>query len=193
MTIAIIPARGGSKRIPRKNIVDFLGQPMITYPLRAAILSDAFDRIWVSTDDAEIGAVAGLYGADMILRPPELADDYTGTQAVVKHALTAIHNAVDIACCLYATAPLLKPDTLSDALAVLRGTDSDYVVPCATWLRDPGQFYMGRADAFLQDRPLLGDRTALLRVDPETECDINTEEDWMRAERMYDALKRGGA
>lgn len=132
MTIAIIPARGGSKRIPRKNIVDFLGQPMITYPLRAAILSDAFDRIWVSTDDAEIGAVAGLYGADMILRPPELADDYTGTQAVVKHALESLmaEGRVDPAapvCCIYPTAVMLKGDDLTMAHQLLQESGKQYV------------------------------------------------------------------
>ena len=94
MNIAIIPARGGSKRIHRKNIKEFCGKPMIAWSIEAAKASGLFDCIIVSTDDVEIAEVAGLYGAEVpFMRPVELSDDYVGTGAVVKHAVEwAISN-----------------------------------------------------------------------------------------------------
>ena len=87
-TLAVIPARGGSKRIPKKNIKDFCGQPIIAYSIQVAKNSGLFDRIIVSTDDEEIAEVSRQYGAEIpFMRPQELADDYTGTNAVMKHAL----------------------------------------------------------------------------------------------------------
>lgn len=110
--VAIIPARGGSKRIPRKNIRLFCGKPMIAHSIAAASESGLFDRILVSTEDAEIAAVAREAGAEVpFLRPAELADDQTGTSAVVIHALNwldANGAAPDLVCCLYATAPFLR-------------------------------------------------------------------------------------
>lgn len=116
--IAIIPARGGSKRIPRKNIKPFFGQPMISYSIRAAQKSGLFDRIVVSTDDEEIADVARSFGADIpFMRPVDLANDHAGTGAVVIHALEWFRkNGIDCeaACCIYATAPLLDPDRLKE-------------------------------------------------------------------------------
>ena len=89
MRLAIIPARGGSKRIPRKNIKDFNGKSMIGWSIEAALLSGVFDEVWVSTDDAEIAAVATNFGAKVpFIRPTELSDDHTGTSAVVRHAIS---------------------------------------------------------------------------------------------------------
>jgi N-acylneuraminate cytidylyltransferase len=114
--IAIIPARGGSKRIPRKNIKPFHGQPMISYSIRAAIDSGLFEWVIVSTDDAEIAEVATHYGAEIpFLRPKELADDHTGTGAVVVHAINwfkAKGIEFDLACCIYATAPFIQVERL---------------------------------------------------------------------------------
>lgn len=110
--VAIIPARGGSKRIPRKNISPFAGKPIIGYSVEVALESGLFDRVIVSTDDSEIASVAKSFGAEVpFLRPAELADDITGTNAVVKHCLKwlAKHDfQVDYACCIYATAPFVK-------------------------------------------------------------------------------------
>jgi pseudaminic acid cytidylyltransferase len=107
--VAIMPARGGSKRIPRKNIRDFEGRPMLAWPLAAALESGLFDRIVVSTDDEEVAAVARATGAETpFFRPAELADDHTGVLAVMRHAITALGAGIDYACLIYPTAPLLR-------------------------------------------------------------------------------------
>ncbi|HEX7799022.1 MAG TPA: pseudaminic acid cytidylyltransferase [Asticcacaulis sp.] len=122
--IAVIPARGGSKRIPRKNIRPFHGRPMIAYPIRAALQSGLFDRIIVSTDDEEIAAVARDSGAETpFVRPPELADDHAGTGEVVVHAIRWLIDhgqPVDACCCIYATAPFLTPERLREGWRALQ-------------------------------------------------------------------------
>ncbi len=111
MRLAIIPARGGSKRIPRKNIKDFNGKPIIAYSIEAAIESCCFDKIIVSTDDQEIAEVAKQYGAEVpFFRPPEIADDYATTGDVIVHAVNWFEQQgyqIDYLCCIYATAPLI--------------------------------------------------------------------------------------
>lgn len=184
MRVAIIPARGGSRRIPRKNIRLFHGKPIIAYSLEAARKAFVFDAVWVSTEDQEIAEVAIQHGANALYRPASLAQDEIGTQEVMQHAVRTL-GVDDVACCIYPCAPLIKPATLRDAYHALLNSERDYIVPVGTWLRDPGQFYMGRAEAFLNDRPLVSPRTGLIRVDEETDCDINTEEDWVRAETLY--------
>ena len=123
--VAIIPARGGSKRIPRKNIKPFFGQPMISYSIRAAQKSGLFDSIVVSTDDEEIADVARSFGADIpFMRPADLANDHAGTGAVVMHALEWFSKTgidYDAACCIYATAPLLDPERLKEGWEKLQG------------------------------------------------------------------------
>jgi pseudaminic acid cytidylyltransferase len=123
-TVAIIPARGGSKRIPRKNVKRFGGLPMIAHSLRAAQEANVFDRIIVSTDDEEIAEVARQYGGDVpFLRPAALANDFAGTDAVVLHALewlAAQGKQVTEVCCLYATAPFVRATDLRRGLELLR-------------------------------------------------------------------------
>jgi pseudaminic acid cytidylyltransferase len=113
MIVAVIPARGGSRRIPRKNIRSFFGKPIIKYSITAARDSNLFDRVIVSTDDEEIAAIARECGAEVpFCRPANLSDDFTGTNAVVAHALNwlAVHEqAAEFACCIYATAPFIDP------------------------------------------------------------------------------------
>lgn len=122
-TLCLIPARGGSKRIPRKNVKLFAGLPMIAHPLRAARAAGVFDRILVSTDDAEIAAVARAHGAEVpFLRPAALADDFAGTDAVILHALDWLAARGEPAarfCCVYATAPFLRAADLRRGLEVL--------------------------------------------------------------------------
>jgi pseudaminic acid CMP-transferase len=126
MSVAIIPARGGSKRIPRKNIKDFGGRPMIAHSIVAALESGCFDRVLVSTDDPEIAEVARQWGADVpFMRPAELSDDTTATAPVILHALEWLEeqgSRPDEACCIYATAPFLKPRYLREGLEILRRT-----------------------------------------------------------------------
>lgn len=123
MAVCIIPARGGSKRIPRKNLKDFHGRPMIAWSIVAALESGCFDRVIVSTDDEEISNVAREWGAETpFIRPRELSDDHTGTIAVVRHAAEWLSNAGETPasiCCLYATAPFVRPSDLSDGLTAL--------------------------------------------------------------------------
>ena len=133
MNIAIIPARGGSKRIPRKNIKEFAGKPMISYAIAAAIASDFFDRVVVSTDDEEIAQVAIEHGAEVpFMRPPELADDHTPTVPVIAHAITTCESMgwdVQEVCCIYAGVPFISTKDLSAAYEQLLATGAYYVFP----------------------------------------------------------------
>lgn len=129
MKVAIIPARGGSKRIPRKNIKIFCEKPMIAYSIEAAIKSKLFDRVIVSTDDEEIAEVAKQYGAEVpFMRPPELSDDHTATIPVIAHAIAELHKEgpVEIACCIYATAPFIRVQYLQEAYETLIESKSLY-------------------------------------------------------------------
>lgn len=137
MKIAVIPARGGSKRIPRKNIKLFHGKPMIAYSIEAAIRSNCFDSVLVSTDDLEIAEIAKEYGAIVpFIRPAEIADDYATTLDVMAHALTWLNdhgtNAAYV-CCLYATAPFVQSDDIKCALTMLEGSHADYVFSATTY------------------------------------------------------------
>lgn len=123
MKIAVIPARGGSKRIPRKNIKPFCGKPMIAWSIEAALAAGLFDHIIVSTDDVEIAEVAKQWGAEVpFMRPEELSNDYVFPGVVVKHAVEwVIKNLgeVEFVCTIYATAPFITPTDLINGLALL--------------------------------------------------------------------------
>ena len=127
MNIAVIPARGGSKRIPKKNIKDFLGKPIIFYSIKAAIESRLFDKVIVSTDDNEIKKIAEDLGADVpFIRPDKLSDDVTGTVAVIGHAVQwCIDNGyiLEYVCCIYPTSPLIQLDYLKKGYELLRGSN----------------------------------------------------------------------
>lgn len=123
MKIAVIPARGGSKRIPRKNIREFAGRPMIAYAIDAAHASGLFDHVLVSTDDAEIAQIAQRHGAEVpFKRPPELADDHTPTVPVIVHAIQACRALgwpIEHVCCIYPGVPLIQADDIAAALVLL--------------------------------------------------------------------------
>ena len=129
--VAIIPARGGSKRIPRKNIKDFFGKPIISYSIQTAINSKCFDRIIVSTDDEEIAEISKKYGAEVpFLRPKDLSDDYTTSIKVISHAIRFINEHgfnPDFVCCLYPTAPLIKEKDIQESFEQLKASKSNYV------------------------------------------------------------------
>ncbi len=126
--VAIIPARGGSKRIPRKNIKNFHGKPLIAYSIQSAIDSELFDKVIVSTDDSEIAEISKKYGAEVpFLRPKDLADDFTGTQSVVDHTLQYLKSngeEYDYYCTIYATAPLLQIKYLIIGFEKLQNSDA---------------------------------------------------------------------
>ena len=137
MKIAIIPARGGSKRIPKKNIKEFSGMPIIAWSIEAAKMCKMFDRIIVSTDDYEIAAIAKQLGADVpFMRPKHLADDYTGTSAVVKDVIQNIHKNgehVSYVCCIYATAPFISSKYLIKAYQDLINQNKSYAFSVTTY------------------------------------------------------------
>lgn len=124
-TIAVIPARGGSKRIPGKNKKIFCGKPMIAWSIEAAVASGLFDQVIVSTDDPEIAKIAQEYGAICPFeRPAELSDDHTPTLPVIRHAIEAIEAQqqakLELVCCIYATAPFLKAPSLIEGHSYLK-------------------------------------------------------------------------
>lgn len=222
MRLAVIPARGGSKRIPRKNLKTFHGRPIIAYSIDAALQSGLFDQVWVSTDDDEIAERARHCGAATpFLRPATLADDHTGTNAVVRHAADwAQANGLPVRelCCLYATAPFVTADDLRAAQemlapdvdfvfaathfgfpvqrALLR-SDTGLVAPMFPhWIRsrsqdlpealhDAGQFYWGRPESFAHHDVPFEARALAYLLPRERVQDIDTPEDWARAERLY--------
>jgi pseudaminic acid cytidylyltransferase len=227
MNVAIIPARGGSKRIPRKNIKQFGGKPIIAHSIAAAKNCGLFDSVIVSTDDEEIAAVARAQEAEVpFLRPKPLADDHTGTNAVVKHAiqwLTEHGRSVDYACCIYATAPFLQSRFLCEGYEKLVSTGKSFAFSVTSFpfpiqrairitpeglvapfypehvftrsqdleeaYHDAGQFYWGKADAFLTDEVLFSPCSVPVVLPRHLVQDIDTPEDWVRAELMYKALQ----
>lgn len=227
--IAIIPARGGSKRIPRKNLKPFDGVPMIARSIRTALESGLFNEVIVSTDDEEIAEVAKAHGAQVpFLRPAALADDFTGTAAVIAHALDELRERpFEFACCIYATAPLLQARFLRKGSDLLRGhPDKSFAFSVSTFgfpvqraltlddqgaltplypqfrdsrsqdlaeaFQDAGQFYWGRRDAWLRGDALFSSKSLPVVLPRYLVQDIDTAEDWKRAEYLYAALRAGG-
>jgi pseudaminic acid cytidylyltransferase len=225
--IAVIPARGGSKRIPFKNIRLFAGRPIISYSIDAAKKSGLFDRIIVSTDDNRIATVAKDFGAEVpFVRPKDLADDFTGTNAVVKHAIQRLKDAGDsmrYVCCIYATAPFIQVKYLRQGLEQLVESGKSFAFSVTSFpfpvqrairirddntveplypefissrsqdveeaFHDAGQFYWGRTEAFLNDEVLFSPVSVPVVLPRHLVHDIDTEEDWKRAELMFNALK----
>ena len=137
MNIAIIPARGGSKRIPRKNIKVFSGKPMIAHAIETALRSKLFDHIIVTTDDDEIASIAKQHGAQVpFKRPAELSDDHTATVPVIAHAITACQKLgwiIDKVCCIYPCVPFMKESDIAAGLNKLVQTKKDFVFPITTF------------------------------------------------------------
>ena len=135
MSLCVIPARGGSKRIPRKNIRPFHGRPMIAWSITAALESGAFEHVIVSTDDPEIAETARIEGAEVpFMRPPELSDDHTATVPVIAHALgEALWGVQEVLCCLYATAPFVQGSDIRAAYDLMQNTGADYAFPVTSF------------------------------------------------------------
>lgn len=198
--ICIIPARGGSRRIPRKNIREFRGWPIIWYSLAAASRSALFSRIIASTDDDEVIKCVERFPYDgttiqTLRRDPVMALDHVGTQDVVRHVLHQLEEQEsrelrhDLpVCCLYATAPLMSVLDLWDGMHIMLEHHAWCLSVGTQPLADAGQFYWGKALWYKQALRLLTTQTRILPVDPARVCDVNTEEDWQRALRMYDRL-----
>ena len=227
MNICVIPARGGSKRIPRKNIKEFNGKPIIAYSIEAALNSSCFNRVIVSTDDNEIAKVAKKYGAQVpFVRPEKLSNDYVGTAPVTKHAIEWMEHKnsyIEHVCCLYATAPFISPQIISKSYQQLKESKSDYCFSVTTFpypiqrsiklikdkkvkmlypkyfdtrsqdleeaYHDAGQFYWGNAKAFKDEIPIFSEATSAFVLPRYLVQDIDTKEDWIRAEAMFKVLQ----
>jgi len=227
MNICVVPARGGSKRVPRKNIKAFNGKPIIAYSIEAALESSCFDQVIVSTDDNEIAEVAKMYGAKVpFIRPDELSNDYVGTIPVVKHTIEWLENhnqTIDNVCCLYATAPFIQSQTILKSFQQLQESKTDYcfsvtsfAFPIQRSIRitqdgkvnmfypenfsarsqdleeayyDAGQFYWGKAKAFKDELTIFSEAASPYILPRYLVQDIDTTEDWIRAEAMHRVLQ----
>lgn len=225
MRIAVIPARGGSKRIPRKNVREFCGKPMIAWAISAAKRSRQFDRIVVSTDDDDIAAVARQWGAEIpFMRPASLSDDQTPTVPVIAHAIRLCRDAgcfADYVCCIYPCAPFLLASDLIAALRLVEEGGADFAYPVTeyahpvqramrrlssgkmqflneeyemtrtqdleTAFHDAGQFYWGKASAWLEQKRMHVDGVGM-PIPNWRVVDIDTMDDWKRAEQMFELV-----
>lgn len=228
MAITIIPARGGSKRIPRKNVKDFFGKPMIAWSIEAAQKSGVFSKIIVSTDDPEIAEIALQYGAEVpFMRPESLSGDYVGTIPVIQHALEYYLKQginYEFACCLYATAPFVLPEDLKQGFMSLKESQAAYCFSVTSYpfpiqralkinaqkrvemfdssqfdkrsqdleeaFHDAGQFYWGRANSWLSNRVIFSSDSIPLILPRARVQDIDTPEDWERAELLFKMLQQ---
>ncbi|MFC4216389.1 pseudaminic acid cytidylyltransferase [Pseudophaeobacter arcticus] len=226
MRVAVIPARGGSKRIPNKNIRKFAGKPIISWSIEAALDSGCFDKVVVSTDSAEIAETARAYGAEVpFVRPSEFADDLTPTIPVIRHAIQELRRqglSPEEVCCIYATAPFLTPENLCTAFEMLPETEAfvlavtEYRFPIQRALRrdadgriamfspeyfatrsqdlesawhDAGQFYLARAVTWLSESVVFQEGSIGVALPTSQVQDIDTPDDWLQAELMYEALQ----
>jgi pseudaminic acid cytidylyltransferase len=146
VNIAIIPARGKSKRIPRKNLRQFLGRPVISYPIAAAKQSGLFERVIVSTEDDEIAKLSISLGAEVpFRRSPELSDDHTSTDEVLIHGLgecLRLYGAFERACCIYPTTPLMTVDLLRRGLDLLLAHSASTSFPVTRYEAPLGQAFV---------------------------------------------------
>ncbi len=140
--LALIPARGGSVRLPRKNVVDFLGRPIIAYTVSAALETGLFDRVCVSTDDAEIAAAGRAAGAEILDRPPDLARNTAQVREVCLQVLDAEEaegRHYDVLCCLYATAPLRTAADIRAVVSLIEPGRCDFALAVTTYDHSPHQ------------------------------------------------------
>jgi N-acylneuraminate cytidylyltransferase len=223
MNVALLPARGGSKRIARKNLRPFHGKPVVVYSIEAARAAGCFDRIIVSTDDDEIAAVAKAHGAEVpFCRPAEYADDHATIADVVGHSISWFREhriPVQKICVIYATAPFIRPADLLEGHERLVSNRADYCLPVVRFpapiqrairrrsdgrlamfwpenfstrsqdleeaYYDAGQFVWGTAAAFEARKPVFDRGTVPLVLPAWRVVDIDTEEDWEQAERLW--------
>ena len=228
MNVALIPARGGSKRIPRKNIKFFCGKPIIAYSIETAFASKLFDKVIVSTDDKEIAETAKDYDAEVpFIRPAILSDDYTGTNAVIAHGVKWILEQgweLSAVCCIYATAPFMEKDDLIKAHDIFLTNKWKFVFSATSFVypiqrafkklktggikmfqpehfqtrsqdlpaayHDAGQFYFGKTEALLENIITFSEKSTIVTIPPYRAVDIDTEEDWIRAELIMELLKK---
>ena len=224
--VAIITARGGSKRIPKKNIKEFCGQPILAYSIKAALESGVFDEVMVSTDSEEIAEVARKYGAAVpFMRSEATSNDFATTADVLEEVLKtykANGKNFDSFACIYPTAPFVTGKKLAEAASLLDGADAvisvvrysfppqrafvvrdgnvAYQYPEYERARsqdlepiyhDCGQFYMCKADIFLEKHSVILPKTRPYILSEEEVQDIDTQSDWEIAEAKFSVLHKG--
>ena len=223
MNICVIPARGGSKRIKKKNLKSFSGKPIILWSIEIAKAAKCFDKIIVSTDDYEIMNLVKNYGLEVPFnRPKKLSDDYVGILPVVSHAIKwemKQNKKPSYVCCILATAPFIKLKELKLGLKILKNNSFDYTFAATNFsypihrsfkiknngksqmlfpkhynsrsqdlpsvYHDAGQFYWGRTDAWLTNKPIIGSNSYPILIPRKRAIDIDTIEDWLIAEEMF--------
>ncbi len=193
--LCVIPARAGSTRIPFKNKREFHGKPIICYSIEKAKASGLFREIVVSTDDWDIMKIATDMGVTGEFRAINLCDNEVGTQRVGKYVVQSCRTGVATVCILYATAPLMSVQDLRQGFAMLRDgaqRQTKYVYSVDIFGHDVGQFYWCNAISLIAETPLDGPETEHIKISRMRACDINTMDDWSRAEEMYLALPSEG-
>jgi len=181
--IAIIPARGGSKGIPKKNLVDFCGKPLIAWTILQAKSAQGVDEVFVTTDNPEIAEVSKSYGAEIITRPPELAADTSTSEAALNHALLEIQKShsrtIDYVVFLQATSPLRENSDIENALAKITEAQADSLFSAAElsdfliWSQTGGRLqsvnynYLNRRRRQEEERPQLAENGSIYVFKPE--------------------------
>lgn len=198
--LAVIPAKGTSRRIPGKNLRDFLGQPIIGYSIACARRVGIFDHICVSTEDHGVVEVAKQYGAEIVKRPIELAEKHhpdCGTHEVARHAVWAYTKGgveIEQACCIYPCAPLMTEKDIWQGWEAMQRPGAWWSYPVGPDGADAGNWYWGWAQSYLDRLPMPMDGTSehvwTVPIPAERYCDINNEDDWQLAENLYTAMKQ---
>lgn len=221
--IVIVPARGGSKRIPGKNIKNFLGRPALSVTLGKVMSSGLFTRILVSTDDLQIAQIALSEGAEVLMRSDELSDDYATTVDVISYSITQLNDSInlesDIVACIYPVTPLLNTDYIVSAARILEQENLDYVFSAKefqssparsltldsdgktrmaypenlntrtqdlpTYYYDAAMFYLGKANSWLEKKPVLNGNSKFVKVGKYETVDVDDQEDWEILEILY--------
>jgi len=226
MNICIIPARGGSKRIPGKNIKNFHGKPIIAWSIEAALKSRCFDHVICSTDSEKIAKLARKFGAETpFLRPKGISNDNAAITPVVSHSIEFCKKKfgeINFVCCIFATAPFIQESDIKESLSVIKNNNVDYCFSATSYsypiqrsifinndgrckmvnpeaydkrsqdfddaYHDAGQFYWGKAEAWLKNKKIFSEKSILYLLPRYRVQDIDTEDDWIRAELMYSTL-----
>jgi pseudaminic acid cytidylyltransferase len=230
MNIAVIPARGGSKRIKNKNIYNFCGKPIIYYSIINAIESKLFDKVIVSTDNNKIADISRSFGAETpFKRPKEISDDYATTLDVMSHSskwLLERYDNIESICCIYATAPLIQIEDLVKAYNDYKMEKWNYIFSATNFcypieralkknsddsvimyfpdnfnsrsqdfepaFHDAGQFYIGKVESWIKKELFFNDKSKAIIIPSWRVQDIDTLEDWERAEKIYQLLNKNG-
>ena len=226
--IAIIPARGGSKRIPKKNIKNFLGKPVIAYSIEAAIKTNLFERVIVSTDNDAIAKISIKYGAEApFVRPEELSDDFTGTPEVIGHAVKWLENSgekINYVCCIYPAAPLIEKNDILKGFDLIKNRKWEFIMAATNFsypifrsfkkspnggleiifpkhynsrsqdlpkvYHDAGLFYWAKPDTWKKNFKGYNEKNSIVEIPNYRVQDIDTFDDWKKAEIIYKILKK---